>query len=149
MKVNIDGDMWRWYHNVSECHYHIQLTVKYRKALLDKEVEEIIRNRLASFKEKFAINVYKIGFDRDHIHVLCQFLPKYSGGAVIKWIKSLTAKRILKLDRIRKELWGGEFWTDGYFIETVSRKGDRATIEKYVERQGMKKEDMQLRLFDI
>jgi len=146
---NINGDMWRWYHNVSECHYHIQLTVKYRKSLLDKEVQEIIKDRLANFKEKFAIDVYKIGFDRNHIHILCQFLPKYSGGQVIKWIKSLTAKRILKLDRIKKELWGGEFWTDGYFIETVSRKGNKKTIERYIERQGMNPKDMQLKLFDL
>ncbi len=147
--TNLEGDMWRWYHNVSECHYHIQLTVKYRKSLLDEEVQEIIKERLSNFKERFAIDVYKLGFDRNHVHILCQFLPKYAGGEVIRLIKSLTAKRILKLERIRQELWGGEFWTDGYFIGTVSCKGDKKTIERYIEKQGQNLKDVQLRLFDF
>jgi len=143
----IDEDIWRWYHNVSECHYHIQLTVKYRKALIDKEVEEIILEVLKGFKERFAIDIYTVGFDRNHLHLLCQFLPKYSGGQVIRWVKSLTARIILLLPRIKKELWGGEFWTDGYYIATISNRGTRKIIENYVKGQGGKGE--QLRLFDI
>ena len=148
--VNIDNDLWRWYHNVSECNYHIQITVKYRKALLDEEVQEVILDTIKGFKERFCIDIHNIGFDSNHLHILCQFLPTYSGGKVIKLIKSLTATKIFKkLPRIKKELWGGEFWTDGYYIGTVSNKGNRKTIEKYIENQGRKSEVVQLKLFDI
>ena len=144
----IDGELWRWYHNVSECNYHVQLTVKYRKVLLSKKVEECILETRKGFKERFAIDIHEIGFDGDHVHVLCQFLPKYSGGQVIKWIKSLTARRALKIPEVKKELWGGEFWTDGYYIGTVSNRGNRGTIEKYIKNQGRKIEDVQLRMFE-
>ena len=137
-ETKLGGDLWRWYHNVSECNYHIQITVKYRKSLLDKEVESKIKEVLSGFKERFAIGIYEIGFDQNHLHILCQFLPKYSGGQVIGLIKKLTAQRVLKLPQVKRELWGGEFWTDGYYIGTVSKKGNRQTIELYIQNQGKK-----------
>ena len=147
--TNIGSSLWRWYHNVSECNYHIQLTVKYRKSLLDGEVQELIVGILKGFKERFAIEIYKIGFDQNHVHLLCQFLPKYSGGQVIGLIKKLTAREVLKLERIKKELWGGEFWTDGYYIGTVSNRGNRKTLEDYIEKQGRKEDKNQLKLFEF
>lgn len=57
---------------------------------------------------------------------------------------------MLKIKEVKKELWGGEFWTDGYYIGTVSTKGNRETIEKYIDKQGGTKEDLkQLRLFGV
>ena len=116
--------------------------------MLDKEVQEIMLDIFKGFKERFAIDIYKTGFDKNHVHILCQFLPKYSGGQVIGLIKKITATKILKLPKIKKELWGGEFWTDGYYISTVSNRGDRKTIEKYLENQGKNLKDSQLNLFN-
>ncbi len=145
----INTDLWRWYHNVSECNYHIQVTIKYRRAVLNKEVIECIKNTLKDFKERFAINIYKIGFDENHVHILCQFLPIYSGGLVIGMIKKLTARPCLKIPSVKQQLWGGEFWTDGYYIGTVSNKGNKDTILKYIEKQGKNPKDIQLKLFDL
>ena len=147
--MDISKDVWRWYHHVSECNYHIQITVKYRKILLDKQVEQLIIERLKGFKDRFAIEIHEIGFDQDHVHILCQFLPTYSGGQVIKLIKSLTAQPALKLPQVKQELWGGEFWTDGYYIATISNRGSRKTIETYIKNQGRDKELTQLRMFDL
>ena len=147
--TNLEGDLWRWYHNISECHYHIQLTIKYRKSVLNQEVITTILGTLKGFKERYAIDIQNIGFDENHIHILCQFLPKYSAGQVIKWIKSLTAKQCLKIPSVKTELWGGEFWTDGYYIGTVSNRGTKATIEKYIQNQGKKPEDTQLQMFNL
>jgi putative transposase len=77
-------------------------------------------------------------------------LPKYSGGQVIRLIKSITSQKIFKdYPKVKKELWGGEFWSDGYFIATVSGRGDRKIIESYIENQGRDEDIGQLRLFDI
>ena len=115
--------------------------------LIDKEVEEVILKTLKGFKERFAITISTVGFDGDHMHLVCQFLPKYSGGQVIKGIKSLTARQVLKIPRIKKELWGGEFWTDGYYIATVSPHVNKKVIENYVLNQGRKTD--QLKLFNL
>lgn len=55
---------------------------------------------------------------------------------------------------VKKQLWGGEFWTDGYFASTVGRHGDEKMISQYVQNQGVKESytklyaDYQLRLFE-
>ena len=115
--VEVEEGIWRWYHNISECYYHVQITVKYRKALLKPKVEEVIVEALKGVKERYAIEINEIGFDQNHVHILCRFLPKYSGGQVIKIMKSISAKGVFQeVPRIKEELWGGEFWTDGYYI---------------------------------
>ena len=40
--VKITEDIWYWHHNVSECYYHIQLTIKYRRSVFAEEIENII-----------------------------------------------------------------------------------------------------------
>lgn len=53
------------------------------------------------------------------------------------------------MNEIKNELWGGEFWTDGYYFATVSGRGDKQVIEKYIEKQGRADAIRQLRLFEI
>ena len=150
MTPNINSNIWHWYHNISECYYHIQLTVKYRKSLLNNKVEQVITESFKGFKERYAIEISHVGFDENHIHLLIRFLPKYSGGQVIKIIKSISARHVFKqVPEIKKELWGGEFWTDGYYIATISGRGSRSTIENYIKKQGSKENVKQLRLFEI
>lgn len=148
--VNINSDIWHWYHNVSECYYHIQITVKYRKSLINKKVEEVILESISGIKERYAIEVSHLGFDQNHVHLLTRFLPKYSGGQVIKLVKSLSAKAVFReVPEIKAELWGGEFWTDGYYIATISGKGNKTVIEKYIKNQGREKDIEQLKLFEF
>jgi putative transposase len=150
MPKNTEEEIWYWYHNVSEPYYHIQLTVKYRKALMNERTEEVILEVTKGIKERYAIEVSHVGFDKNHVHILCKFLPKYSGGQVIRLIKSITAREVFKqVLEIKKELWGGEFWTDGYYFATVSGRGDRGVIEKYIEQQGRTEDLRQLKLFEF
>ena len=147
---NMEGEIWHWYHNISEPYYHMQLTIKYRKSLFSAKTEKVILNTTRGFKERYAVEISHVGFDRNHVHFLCKFLPKYSGGQVIRLIKSITAREIFReVPEIKKELWGGEFWTDGYYFATVSGKGDRKVIEKYIEKQGRVEDVKQLRLFEL
>lgn len=117
---------------------------------MNPKMEKVLKESMVGFKERYAIEIQSVGFDRNHIHVLCRFLPKYSGGQVIRLIKSITARAVFKqVPEIKKELWGGEFWTDGYYIGTVSGRGDRKVIENYIKKQGRQEEVKQLRLFEL
>ena len=148
--VEVEEGIWRWYHNISECYYHVQITVKYRKALLKPKVEEVIVEALKGVKERYAIEINEIGLDQNHVHILCRFLPKYSGGQVIKIMKSISAKGVFQeVPRMKEELWGGEFWTDGYYIATISGKGNKEIIEKYIRNQGREKDIEQLKMFRL
>jgi putative transposase len=148
--TNINSNIWHWYHNVSECYYHIQITVKYRKALLSENVQSAIRESLIGIKARYAIEISHYGFDQNHLHILARFLPTYSGGQVIKIIKSISAKNVfIQAPEIKKELWGGEFWTDGYYIATISGRGDKKIIENYIINQGRQEDLRQLKLFSL
>ena len=35
--------------------------------------------------------------------------------------------------QVKKKLWGGEFWSDGYFGSTVGKHGDEEMISRYVK----------------
>jgi REP element-mobilizing transposase RayT len=59
----------------------------------------------------------------------------------------------LKQPEIKKELWGGIFWTSGYYADTVGLYGSRDVIMAYVSNQGNEKKytklyDGQLSLLD-
>jgi len=149
-RTDITHDQWHWYHNVSECYYHIQLTVKYRKSLFAEKTEKVMLERIKGFKERFAIEISHVGFDLNHVHLLCKFLPKYSAGQVIGLIKNMISKAIFReVPEVKKELWGGEFWTDGYYIATVSGRGSKKIIENYIINQGREQDVKQLRLFEL
>jgi len=86
----------------------IQLTVKYRKALLNVKVQEVIVETLKGLKERYAIEPSTIGFNQNHIRILCKDLPKYSGGQILSTIKSITGQQIFELvPEIKQQLWGG------------------------------------------
>ena len=117
---------------------------------MEEDVQGVIVETMKGFKERYAIEPSTIGFDQDHVHILCRFLPRYSGGQVIRTIKSVTGQKIFEqVPKIKAELWGGEFWTDGYYIGTISGKGNKEVIEKYIKNQGRGEDIKQLRLFDI
>ena len=65
-------------------------------------------------------------------------------------IKSITSRLLFeRFPEIKMQLWGGEFWSDGYYIETVSGRGDKGVIEDYIKNQGRESDIKQLKLFDM
>lgn len=95
------------------------------------------------------IEVEKMGMDQDHIHLLCSAHPKISVGEIVRIFKSITAREVFKRQPgVKEELWGGEFWADGYYVATVGERGNWSVVEKYIERQGKPKGELiQLSLF--
>jgi len=127
----------RTFHNVYDAHYHIVFPVKYRKALLTDEIPLAIKSIAEEIGLRYDIEFEKIGTDTDHIHLLASFPPKYGGSQVVRIFKSITAKQLfLRFPTLRKELWGGEFWADGFYLATVSERGNWKVVERYVANQG-------------
>jgi hypothetical protein len=51
------------------------------------------------------------------------------------------AKEIFaKHAEVKKKLWGGKFWSDGYYVSTVGKHGNENTVSQYVKNQGVEKE---------
>jgi putative transposase len=141
-------------HNVTVLLYHIVFPAKYRRAVIDDGVDKVIRDVCLDIANRYEIKFLEIGMEKDHVHFLVQSVPSYSVTKIVRTLKSLTAREVFKrCPRVKKQLWGGEFWTDGFFASTVGKHGDESLIKNYVMNQGKsadyKKvhEDRQLSLF--
>ena len=56
---------------------------------------------------------------------------------IVRIVKSHTAKEVLKqCPEVKKQLWGGNFWSSGYYVATVSEHGNEEVIGNYVKNQG-------------
>jgi putative transposase len=118
------------------------LCVKYRKKLLLRS-ERIIRLKeiCSEIGKRYWFQFDAIGTDGDHVHIFIGSEPKYAPSKVMQIIKSIAAKQIFKdFPEIRKELWGGEFWSDGGYIGTVGEGVTAEIIRDYIEKQGTTEE---------
>ena len=139
-------------HNVTVLLYHLVFSAKYRRIVFDTNVDEVVRDICIEIEKRYEVKFLEIGTDDDHVHFLVQSVPMYSVTKLVTMIKSITAREVFRMcPQVKKQLWGGEFWSDGYFSSTVGKHGNENMIGKYVKNQGGKynqlHKDMQLRLF--
>ena len=140
-------------HNVSVLLYHFVCPAKYRRVVFSEAVDMTLKEICLGISKRYEIEFIEIGTDKDHVHFLIQSIPMKSPSKIIQGIKSITAKEIFKLHpEVKEQLWGGEFWTKGYYVNTVGRHGDENTIQAYVQAQGKldeyeKLHTQQLKLF--
>ena len=125
--------------------------VKYRRKVFSESVTESLKMVCLGISERYEIHFVEIGTDEDHIHFLIQGIPSMSVSDLVRIIKSITAKEIFsRHPEVKKRLWGGKFWTSGYYANTVGQYGNEDVIQRYVQSQGgtyAKVYSGQLRLF--
>jgi putative transposase len=136
-------------HNAYQIHYHFVTPVKYRKAIFGRlDREQTLHTVCTEIEERYSIEFEQVGIDTNHVHYLVSAAPKFSPSSLIQMIKSITAKQLFKRHPdLRRELWGGELWSDGFFVATVGEGGSRDVIRTYIAQQGLKND--QLKLFEF
>jgi putative transposase len=122
-------------HAVYDTVYHLVWCPKYRKKIF---VEEDIRGRaeeiIKEICDEYGIEIEEMEVAIDHVHLLVSFPPKHSIGDVVRIIKSISARELFReFPRIKKKLWSGELWEDGYFARTVGDRMTRQLIDKYIK----------------
>ncbi len=106
-----------------------------------KQLTRSLKDICLEISKRYEIEFIEIGTDKDHVHFLIQSIPTMSPSKIIQAVKSITAKEIFKLHpEVKEQLWGGEFWTKGYYVNTVGRHGDENTIQAYVKPRAKKNE---------
>jgi REP-associated tyrosine transposase len=132
-------------HNVSILVYHFVCPAKYRRAVIDETVDQVLKEVCLEIADRYQVEFLEIGTDKDHVHFLVQSVPTYSPTKIITMIKSLTAREVFaRVPTVKKQLWGGEFWTDGYYVSTVGQHTTEGVIRQYVKNQGHEKDYKQL-----
>ena len=126
-------------HNVSVLMYHVVCAAKYRRVVMSAAVDEVLRQACLEIEKRWEIRFLEIGLDRDHAHFLLQSVPTYSATRIVTTVKSVIAREVFaRAPEVKQQLWGGEFWGKGYFVNTVGQHGSEQVIAAYVQGQGGK-----------
>ena len=129
-------------HNKTLLLYHLVFPAKYRKKIFDERIDKKLKEVCIEISDRYEINFIEIGNDIDHVHFLIQSVPVLSISKIVTIIKSITAREIFKeFPNLKKEMWGSNLWTSGYYANTVGMYASKETIVRYIQNQGKDKKE--------
>ena len=135
-------------HAVYEAKYHLVWCPKYRKRVLVGEVGERVKQLFYRIAEQFDFEIDRCEVVEDHIHLLISFPPRYSIAKVVGIIKGISSSKVFEeYPKLKKKLWGGHLWEQGYFVRTVGEQITDGVIRRYIEKHSFSYE--QLKFEDI
>ena len=121
-------------HAVYDTKYHLVWTPKYRRWVLRGDIQERVKSIFAEVALNHGFEIDTMEVAPDHVHVFLSFPPRYSISKVVGILKSVSASVIFQEHpEVKRHLWGGEFWEDGYFARTVGDKVTAEVIRKYIQ----------------
>ena len=115
--------------------YHLVWCPKRRKTIFqDAELRQRAEELFREICDEYEFEIQEMEVGVDHVHILISFHPKYSIGQVVRTLKSISARELFhEFPRIKKRLWSGQLWEDGYFARTVGDRMTRQIVEKYIK----------------
>ena len=129
-------------HGLYRLQYHVVWVTKYGRRILKPFVVEYLRKVLPKLLRSMpGVEIERMGFDNNHIHMLMVIPPKYSISEVMGQLKARSASNMRKTFKwLGKVYWNKNIvWSPGYFVSSVSL--DEHTIRNYVEHQCRKDSD--------
>ena len=113
------------------------------------EVSRYLREVFQRIAEEYEFRIDTMEVVEDHVHVFVEVPPRYSPAQVVQILKSVSAREVFKrFPKLRKQLWAGEFWSDGYFVRSVGDKVTAEIIRRYIEYQTHEDNSSQLPMFE-
>ena len=136
-------------HAVYDLKYHLVWIPKYRKHILGREISEYLKEVFKRIAEEYEFRIDIMEVVEDHVHIFLEAPPRYSPAEVVQVMKSVSGREAFKkFPKLRKQLWAGELWNDGYFVRSVGDKVTADIIRKYIEYQTHEDNSNQLCMFD-
>ena len=136
-------------HAVFDLKYHLVWIPKYRKHILAGEVAQYTKEVLQRIADEYGFWVDTMEVMEDHVHVFLEAPPRYSPAWIVQVMKSISAREVFQhFPQLRKQLWAGELWSDGYFVRSVGDQVTADVIRRYIEYQTQEQISPQLRLFE-
>ena len=74
-------------YNVTVLLYHLVFPAKYRRAVVDGNVDETIRDVCLRIEDCYQLKFLEIGTDEDHVHFFVQSVPTYAVSKLVTVIK--------------------------------------------------------------
>ena len=110
---------------------------------------EYLKEVFQRIAEEYELVIDTMEVMEDHVHIFVEVPPRYSPARVVQTMKSISAREVFKeFPEIRKQLWAGELWNDGYFVRSVGDKVTADIIRKYIKYQTHEADSRQLGMFE-
>ena len=126
-------------HSVYSLQFHLVLVVKYRKKVLVGKLAERLKEVVEEVAQHFGVEIIEQETDKDHIHILFSSRPTIMLSRFVNSLKSVTSRKLRREfpEFMKRELWGGKFWSPSYFIATTGQV-KLEDVKRYVQSQGRK-----------
>ena len=121
---------------VYNINYHVVWSVKYRRKILNAEVEAFLKQLVVQIgnDKGFTVQLFECG-NLDHVHCFITAPPKLSVTTIVKYLKGITGRKLFEqFPDIRFKLWKGELWNHSYYCETIGSVSEE-NIRRYIEYQ--------------
>ena len=136
-------------HAVYDLKYHLVWIPKYRKNILNGDIAGYLKEVFNHIAEEYGFAIDTMEVVEDHVHIFLEAPPRYSPADVVQIMKSISAREMFKkYPKIRRQLWAGELWNDGYFVRSVGDNDTADIIRKYIKYQSHEDNPSQLTMFD-
>ena len=103
---------------------------------MKKELAKRLKVAFQEIAERYEFEVDTMNVNEDHVHLFLSAPPRYSPAQVVQILKNVSARMMFKeFPKVKKQLWGGEFWNDGYFVRSVGDKVTSEVTRRYIKYQ--------------
>jgi len=116
--------------------YHFVWIPKYRKRLLTPVRQAYLQYLLKRVAAEWDLVIVEMDVMEDHVHLFVEASPRHSPARIMNVIKSITAREMFaKFPEMRRSLWGGHLWAEGYYMATVGDKVTTEVVRRYIRDQ--------------
>lgn len=127
-----------YYTNKHSCfllQYHMVLVTKYRHPVLVGPGQETVYSTISSIFSQKGLVLLEINGEPDHVHLLYEADPFTAPGTLVNIIKTKTscfARKLYGKSLLRKFYLKPYFWSDSYFVTTVS-ENSLTVVRQYIQ----------------
>ena len=117
--------------------YHFAWSTKYRKNIwIEKITCEKIKDIFRTIAPYYDIQIGEINWLADHIHLTASAPPRIAPSRIIQILKSVSTRMLFQEFKwLKNYYWGGEVWSQGFFVRSVGPGLTKEAIEEYIKEQ--------------
>ena len=113
------------------------LVTKYRHPVLTGGGKDLVYSTIRDIFREKGLVIMELNGEPDHVHILFEADPFTAPGSLANIVKTKTsrfARREYGETVLRKYYWKPFFWSDSYFVTTVS-ENSLAVVRDYIRNQ--------------
>ena len=117
--------------------YHFAWSTKYRKNIwIEKITCEKVKDIFRTIAPYYDIQIGEINCLADHIHLTASAPPRIAPSRIIQILKSVSTRMLFQEFKwLKNYYWGGEVWSQGFFVRSVGPGLTKEAIEEYIKEQ--------------